>query len=134
MPTPTKYTGEDLVLSMDSVDISGSARALEVEEETNEIDATVYGSEDMEYITTRKKNRKASFTVLDSIDGTVIENQLNAGHAGTLVYSPEGTGAGKRRKTVACVILRSRKSYPHDDIVQFQTELRLSGAITEGTN
>lgn len=125
----TKYAGEDLVLNWKASNISGVSRSLEIEEETKEIDVTTYGADDYEYITTQKKNRRASFTVLDSVDGSTTEDLLAAGQSGTLIYSPEGTATGKRKKTVQAVILRSRKTYPHDDAVQFNTEMRLSGAI-----
>ena len=132
----TKYAGEDLVITWQGENISGVSRALEIEEETTEIDVTTYGSDDYEYITTRKKQHRGSFTVLDSKGsaGTAIEALLNAGASGTLVWSPEGTATGNRRKEVQAVILRSRKSYPHDDAVSFQTEIRLSGSITSGTH
>lgn len=129
----TKYSGEDLVITWQGHDISGVSRALEIEEETTEIDVTAYGSEDYEYITTKKKQRRGSFTVMDSRGsaGTMLEALLNAGQSGTLTWSPEGTATGNRLKTVEAVILRSRKSYPHDDAVSFSTEIRLSGGVTE---
>lgn len=132
----TKYAGEDLVMTWQGQDISGVSRALEIEEEATEIDVTAYGSADYEYITTRKKQRRGSFTVMDSrgAEGTALEVLLNAGQSGTLVWSPEGTATGKRRKEVEAVILRSRKSYPHDDAVSFSTEIRLSGGVTETTH
>lgn len=129
----TKYAGEDLQLKWNATDISGVSRNLEIEEETKEIDVTAYGSADYEYITTKKRNRRASFMVLDDTGGSATEAALDAGNSGTLIYGPQGTAAGKPKKTVQAVILRNRKTYPHDDAVQFNVELRLSGAITGGT-
>jgi hypothetical protein len=129
-----KYTGEDLVVTFKGTDVSGAGRALEVTEEATEIDVTTYGSVDNEYLVTKKKDRTASFTVLDDAGSTTTEELFEVGTSGTLVYSPEGTVAGKRKRTVTALVLRSRKSFPHDDVTQFAVDFRLTGAITKGTN
>lgn len=129
-----KYTGEDLVVTFKATNVSGAGRALEVTEEATEIDVTTYGSLDREYLVTKKMERTASFTVLDDAGATATEALFEVGTSGTLIYSPEGTAAGKRRRTVEALVLRSRKTFPHDDVVQFAVDLRLTGAITKGTN
>lgn len=129
-----KYTGEDLVITFKGTDVSGAGRALEVTEEATEVDVTTYGSLDMEYLVTKKKERTASFTVLDDAGATTTEEMFEVGTQGTLTYSPEGTSTGKRKRTVQALVLRSRKSFPHDDVVQFAVDFRLTGAIAKGTN
>lgn len=129
-----KYTGEDMVVTFKGTDVSGAGRALEVTEEASEIDVTTYGSADREYLVTSKKERTASFTVLDDAGATATEELFEVGTSGTLVYSPEGITAGTRKRTVTALVLRSRKTFPHDDVVQFAVDFRLTGAITKGTN
>lgn len=129
----TKYTGEDMVLQFAGTNISGASRALEINEEVNELDATTYGSADREYLMTKKRNRDGSFTILDDAGATATENLLDVGTTGTLEWAPEGTAAGKRKRTCTALILRSRKTFPHDDITQFAVNFRLSGSITKGT-
>lgn len=129
-----KYTGEDLVVTYKGTNVSGAGRALEVTEEVNEIDVTTYGSTDSEYLVTQQKDRTSSLTVLDDAGSTATEELFGVGTSGTLVFSPEGTLAGKRSRTVTALVLRSRKTFPHDDVVQFAVDFRLTGPITKGTH
>lgn len=128
-----KYISEDLVASFKGTNISGNARALEVDESVTEIDVTTYGSADAEYLVTKKNQRTARMTILDDAGSTIVEELFAPGSSGTLEYSPEGTAAGKRKRTVIANVLKSTKTYPHDDAAQFSVDWRLSGSITKGT-
>lgn len=130
-----KYSGEDVVVKFNSNDISGEGRALEISEAADEIDVTCYGDVDKAYIS-GKTDRNFSITILDKVNGTAAtdaETLLETGTSGTLEWAPEGTASGKRRRFGSAIVLRNRKTFPHDGAVQFAIDGRISGSITKGT-
>lgn len=129
-----KYTGEDMVLTFKGTNISGSSRALQINEEVTELDVTTYGSPDREYLLTKKRNRDGSFTILDTAGASTIEDLLDVGSSGTLEWSPEGTAVGMRKRTATVLVRRSQKSHPHDDATQFNIDFRLSGSVVKAVH
>lgn len=128
-----KYTGKDMVILFNGVDVSGQGRAFEVSEEADEIDATTYGSDDKEYIV-GMTDRDSSLEVLDDASSATVRNAVRVGSSGSLVWYPRGTASGNQKLSVGTAIVKSRTiSYPHDDVVMMSVSVRLSGGIDDGT-
>lgn len=128
-----KYTGQDMVITFAGVDISGQGRNLDISQTADEIDVTTYGSVDKEYIVGMLE-RDATLEVLDDNSSSTIRKALVPGSSGTLIWYPQGTTAGKPKFTVGTAVVKEQGiSYPYDDAVLMSVNIRLSGAVTEGT-
>jgi len=66
--------------------------------------------------------------------GTAIYSLLTEGNSGTLIYSPEGTGAGKAKYTLPCISLGVAFGYPYSDVVTVSVPFQQNGTRVEGTN
>lgn len=122
-----------MVIKFNTTDVSGQGRAYEVNEEADEIDATTYGSDDKEFILGMIE-RDSSLEVLDDRDSATIRNALKVGTTGSLTWFPVGTASGNQKLSVGTALVRRRRiSYPHDDVVMLSCDIRISGAVTEGT-
>lgn len=128
-----KYTGDLLVIKFGTLDVSGQARSLEINQSVDEIDVTTYGSSDREYIT-GMGDRTASLEILDDDTSSLVRNALRVGQSGSLSWWPQGTASGKPAFSVGtAVVTEQNASFPYDDAVQYSQTIRLSGAVTEGT-
>ena len=123
-----------MVIKFGTLDISGQGRSLEISQSADEIDVTTYGSDDKEFISGMLE-RSATLEVLDDDTATEVRNALKPGTtANSLTWFPLGTAAGKPKFSVPTAVpLGQDISYPYDDAVTMSVNLRLSGAVTEGT-
>lgn len=60
---------------------------------------------------------------IDAVLGTVV----------ALKYRPEGMGTGKPERTCQVLVTKYAESVPVDDMVTWEAELKISGAVTDGT-
>ena len=128
-----KYTGKDMVVKFGTVDISGQGRNLEVSQTADEIDVTTYGSDDKEFIVGMVE-RDATLEVLDDSASSTIRNALKPGSVSSLTWFPIGTTSGNPKFSVGTAVVKEQNlSYPYDDAITMSTNIRLSGAVTEGT-
>ena len=128
-----KYTGKDMLVKFGTLDISGQGRNLEVSQSADEIDVTTYGSDDKEFIVGMIE-RDASLEVLDDSSSSTIRTALKPGSTNSLVWFPIGTASGNPKFSVATAVVKEQNlSYPYDDAVLMSTNVRLSGAVVEGT-
>lgn len=128
-----KYTGDLLVITFGTVDVSAQGRTFEVNQTAAEIDVTTYASTDKEFLTGMTE-RQATMEVLDDSSASTVRNALKPGQSGSLIWYPLGTAAGKPKLSVGTAnVLEQNLSYPYDDAVLMNCTLRLSGAVTEGT-
>lgn len=128
-----KYTGKDMVIKFGTVDVSGQGRTLDVSQTADEIDVTTYGSTDKEFIV-GKVERSATMEVLDDSTSSTIRLALKPGTQNSMAWFPIGTASGNPKFTVGtAVVLENSISYPYDDAVTMSVNVRLSGAVTEGT-
>lgn len=66
--------------------------------------------------------------------GTVMAATLAELNSGTLIWSPEGTAAGKSKYTMPAISLGAAFTYPYNDVVTVACDFQQNGARTEGTN
>lgn len=128
-----KYTGKDMVAKFGTLSVAGQGRNLEVSQSADEIDVTTYGSTAKEFITGLLE-RSASLEILDDSGSSTIRTAFTPGSANSLTWFPLGTASGNPKFSVGtAVVTQADISYPYDDAVLISVEMRLSGAVTEGT-
>lgn len=66
--------------------------------------------------------------------GTAVYNMCQEGYLGTVVWSPEGTGAGKPKYTMPAGCNGASFGYPYNDVVTVSVPFIQNGARVEGTN
>ena len=66
--------------------------------------------------------------------GTVMGTVLQEGYFGTLIWSPEGTAAGKPKYTIPAYSGGLNFDYAYADLVKWKCDFQQSGARVEGTN
>jgi len=66
--------------------------------------------------------------------GTIMGTALVEGFFGTLVWSPEGTGAGKAKYTLPAFSQGLTFDYAYNDLVKWKCDFQASGARVDGTN
>lgn len=116
-----------------TLSVAGQGRNLEVSQSADEIDVTSYGSTAKEFITGLIE-RSASLEILDDSGSSAIRTAFTPGSANSLTWFPLGTVSGLPKFSVAdAVVTQADISYPYDDAVLISVEMRLSGAVTEGT-
>lgn len=129
----TKYTGKDMVVKFGTTSVAGQGRNLEVEQSADEIDVTTYGSTAKEYIA-GLLDRSCSLEILDDSASSTIRQKFIPGSTGSLTWFPIGTASGNPKFSVGtAVVTQANQSYPYDDAVLISVEMRISGAVTEGT-
>jgi hypothetical protein len=122
-----------MVVKFGTLDISGQGRNLEIGQTADEIDVTTYGSDDKEYIVGMIE-RDGSLEVLDDSGSSAIRIALQPGSTNSLVWFPIGTASGNPKFSVGTAVVKEQNlSYPYDDAVMLNTNIRLSGAVVEGT-
>jgi hypothetical protein len=89
------------------------------------------------YITALKDGRCAFTGLLQSgtaAGGTIMVATLAEGNSGTLVWSPEGTAAGKTKYTIPAIAMGAAFTYPFADLIEISCDFQCNGARVEGTN
>lgn len=126
-----KYTGKDTVVRFGTLDVGGAGRNLEVQQSSEEIDVTTYGSGAHEYVAGLIE-RSASLEILDNDAASGIRSAFTPGSAGSLTWFPIGTASGNPKFQVAtAIITEANISYPYDDAVTISVSMRLSGSVVE---
>ena len=69
-----------------------------------------------------------------NLPGTATLAQMEPGQIGTLAYSPEGTGAGKRKWSLPAIALGNTVNLAYNGNVTAVCNFQSNGARTAGTN
>ena len=75
-----------------------------------------------------------SYAGLGQTGGTVLEDALAEGAAGTIIFQPEGTAAGKRKYTIGAFSQGAKFTYPYADVVELTNEFMGDGNYTRSVN
>ncbi|MCL4252509.1 MAG: hypothetical protein KJ043_01870 [Anaerolineae bacterium] len=130
--TTQRYTGETLVMTYDSIAISADFLRLVVDDSIGTVDITAGNASDRAHIATTRQ-------VIFRIDllqqakneaGTAIRQALRVGNHAELVYAPEGTATGSPRYACSATVTACKITYPFEDVVRMEVELRRDGAFT----
>ncbi len=124
--------GKSTYVSIDGTDISSYVKNANLDRGADEHDTTTFGVDDKSY---QGGLREGSFS-LDGVfdDGDtdtprIVIGEDAIGITVAVEYRPGGTGSGNPERTFTAVITSYNESTPHDDIVAWDAELRVSGAV-----
>lgn len=125
------YRGRDVVVTFNSVDISGDGRSVSFEETADILDDTTYGAD------ARTKqggltDGSGSFEGLDTTGNwSQAWSEIAPAVSAAMVIYPEGNSAGSRRLTFTAVIGNRSLSMPYDDLSTVSMSFEISGAVVE---
>lgn len=128
-----KYKGTALYVRWESgggtVVLTAESRTFTEDETANDIDVTVRGDTakntlpDFPAIT-------AEMSGLDPVvaaSGTADWDKLNIGDAGTLIWAPEGTATGKRKRSLVSTVKGKGFDSPYDGAVSWKLSWNSNG-------
>ena len=101
------------------------------------IDQTAGADSNKLYITGPKDGRATFGAVLEAgtgAGGTLSYANCIEGYSGTVIWSPEGTAAGKAKYTMPAITMGAAFSYPYADVTEVTVEFQQNGTRVEGTN
>lgn len=125
------YRGKDVIVTFDSVDVSGDGRSVSYEETADILDDTVVGLDNRTKIASLLDGT-GTFEALD-ITGTwgTAWSALQPGESATMLIHPEGTGTGLREASFTAIIKSRSLSMPYDDLSTVSVAFEISGAVSE---
>lgn len=125
------YRGKDVVVTFDSVDVSGDGRSVSYEETADTLDDTTYGLDNRTKIASLLDGTGS----LEALDVTGAWStawaKLAPGTTATMTIRPEGTGAGLRQVSFTAIMKSRSLSTPYDDLATVSASFEISGVVTE---
>jgi len=92
------------------------------------------GSDEYRTYVARLKDSSYAFSARYQSVGTVLVNALAMGGSGTLIYHPEGTAAGKPKRTIPAIAQGASINIPYAGLVEISCTFQGNGAPTDATN
>lgn len=123
----TKYSGSDLAVTFNTVNIGVHGATLDVDEDHATPDVTSFSDNDGEYIGGGVTHRKASFDGFDDVAGAVYA-AVAPGTSADLVYTPRSGGT---THTVTAIVTKRKRGIKIGDKVSLSVEFQLSGAVVD---
>lgn len=127
-----KIHGKNAKITVDSVNVSAHTNSIEFEQTADDHDTTTFGNTGHTYqggLTDGKISLKGLFDN-DDTTGPRAAFQDNVGLVVAFEYQPEGTGTGKKQSTGNALITSYKESTPVADMITWEAELKISGAVT----
>lgn len=130
--TTQRYTGESLAIRFDDTAIQADFLRFIVEDSLATVDITAGAQADRAHLPT---TRQVLFRIdllqqAKSEAGTPIRQALRVGNHAELVYAPEGEAEGNPRYACLATVTACKITYPFEDVVRMEVELRRDGAFT----
>jgi hypothetical protein len=130
--TTQRYTGETLALTFDDTPIQADFLRFVVDDSIATVDITAGNTSDRAHIAT---TRQVIFRVellqqAKSTSGTPIRQAMRVGNRAELIYAPEGTASGKPKYACYATVTACKITYPFEDVVRMDVELRRDGAFS----
>lgn len=130
------FTGANLYVSFKGTAISGDQTSYNDDEEMGMVDTSAGADAARTYLNTLLDGT-AKVTAYFDTTATAATDPYNLcapGAEGTLIVGPEGTAAGKPKKTLSSVRVKKRsRKIPYDDNVEMDLEFQYSSAPSDGT-
>lgn len=122
------------VVTLNASDLSAYTNSTDFDDTTDVHDVTCYGA-------SRKAKKAGLGDGKVKIKGTyddgnggpraVIKALKAAGTAVTFIFRPEGTGSGKAQSSVSVIVSSYKESSPVAEMVSWEAELEMTGALNE---
>jgi len=125
--------GEGLVVqwvtAAGTLNLTDDYTALKVKRSIDLIDVTAGNENDKSYIAGIKDGDAQLDYFAQSTGGTLIENNLQEGTAGTLIYSPRGTTAGKPKRGFYAIVKEFSDDLKYDEAATNSVTFQKSGPV-----
>lgn len=119
MAETTKFTGNDLYVSFQGTELTGSdgvIQSVEWTEENTLIDVTGAGQEAQRQLK-NKRNLTGSINWWEKAGGSPAGTLLTAGAFGTLEVGPRGTASGREKYEMEVYVNSVEEPYRHNEAV-----------------
>jgi hypothetical protein len=120
------YSGGTVVLSGDYTQFTDTPSVELLDESA--------GADEVRTYVARLKDRTMSFSARHQSGGTALLAALDEGTSGTIIWSPEGTVAGKAKNTIAAISQGASINIPYSNLVEISCTFQGNGALTRATN
>ena len=117
--------------------VSGDYLTLNYTPSVDMLDETAGGDATHLYIPAQKDGKLSVSGNLQAAavaGGTIMAATMTEGNFGTVIWSPEGTAAGKAKYTLPCMSGGVKFDYAYSDLTKFSCDFQQSGLRVEGTN
>lgn len=134
MASSQKYKGSALYVAfmnatLGTVDLTGDSRVFTAQEQSQRQDVTTRGDSAKRFL-----NETPEITcTLTGLDGSGTANtnwnwdRLNVGDTGTVVWGPEGTATGYRKRSLAARLNQKEFNSPYDNATEWSLEFASDG-------
>jgi hypothetical protein len=112
-----------------TVDIFTESRTFEVQEQAQRVDVTVRGDTAKAFIADAPEITLSTggLDVIAGSAGTPEWDKLAVGEAGTVDWAPEGTAAGRRKRTLAVILQNKNYNSPYEQMAEWGLEFASNG-------
>jgi hypothetical protein len=116
------------------VDISGTSRQFDVQQQGNEIDVSTRDDKnaDATQYLVDTPGRTATLAGLDTKNARQWDD-IDIGDTGQLLWYPYGTGAGKPYRYGQATVTQANYGSPHDNAANWNLAWRINTAVGKGT-
>jgi hypothetical protein len=127
-----KVHGKDGEVEVGANDISPHCNSIEWEESADVHDTTCFGATGHTKQGGLTDGKVSVKGIYDNTATTGPRDSVKAikGTTVTFTYRPEGTGTGKPEDTCSVVVSSYKESTPVDDMISWEAEFEISGAVT----
>lgn len=136
MAQAQRYTGKDMVITINAIELTAEYKSLTVKESMNSAEATG-GADGHEFSLTTYGAGSVDVEVLGVREADTnyadIQTETAKGSVGPLVWGPEGDATGLPRFTAAGYVESRDGEYKFDDAVGLKFSYKLTASITEDT-
>lgn len=133
MAAADRHSGKDVFLEYtpnggSAIDLDVDYRTFAYNQSMNQIDATG-GDDDWEYFLDSFKRGAVNVSIMAGVTTTY----LVPGSFGSLIYGPEGNGAGARKVTIPVKLMEANEKTGYADVTTLDLSFRQTAAETIGT-
>lgn len=127
-----KVHGKNGSIELDEVDISPYTNTIDWDTSADTHDTTTFGQTGHTYAGGLTDGKVSLKGIYDNTASTGPRDSVAAllGQTVEFVYRPEGVGAGKPESTCNVVVNSYKESVPVADMITWEAELTISGAVT----
>jgi hypothetical protein len=113
--------------------IGAQGRDLSLNASVDDADASGYGDANHVYVVTLA-DAELSFELLLDDTTLTVEDLFIPGARGTLIFSPAGVTAGKRKVTFPGFVSQANDDFPYTDVAIRAITMKPTGTIVRGVN
>ena len=114
-------------------DVSAYADSTGLDQSTNQLDVSVFGSQAMAYINGQSTGNISVSGPLDAAMHTILTGLKSAGSTASFIYGPGGSVASQARVAGSVNVESINYSVAASGRAEYSANLQITGALTNGT-